>query len=155
MENDGLQAPRSLGRALNFTAGAATAMCQAMLSRHDLTLAQWVVLSALWRRDGLSVGDLVRYTGNNAPAISRILDRMEQKDLVRREANAGDRRAIHVRLGPAAGKLTHLRDFWEEVNARLLDGFTAQETQLLFSLLERAEANARRHQDATHRQDGT
>ena len=44
---------------------------------------------------------------------------------------------------------------WKEVNARLLDGFTAQETQLLFSLLERAEANARRHQDATHRQDGT
>lgn len=154
METIDLQAPRSLGRALNFTAGAATAMCQDMLAEHDLTLAQWVVLSALWQRDGLSVGDLVQYTGNNAPAISRILDRMEQKGLVRREASAEDRRAIQVHPGPAAASLEHLRRFWEDVNARLLDGLSDQETAKLFDLLARVEANARRHAGAAHGRNG-
>lgn len=144
METNQLQAPPSLGRALNFTAGATTALCQQMLAPHDLSLAQWVILSALWKRDGLSVADLASFTGNNAPAISRILDRMEQKALVQRRASPADRRATHVFLCDGGEALRPLCSFWKQVNAALLEGFSEEEAAALFSLLARAEANARR-----------
>lgn len=153
METSCLQAPPSLGRALNFTASVTTALCQQMLAPHDLSLAQWVVLSALWKRDGLSVADLAAFTGNSAPAISRILDRMEQKALVARSASLADRRATHVFLSAGGEALRPLCSFWKQVNAALLDGFSEEETVLLFSLLARAEANARRKLTAIPQQD--
>lgn len=144
MEINSLQAPPSLGRALNFAAGAATALSQQMLAPHDLSLAQWVILSALWKNDGLSVAHLAAYTGNNAPAISRILDRMEQKSLVQRRPSPADRRATHVFLCDGGEALRPLATFWQQVNSVLLDGFNDGERATLFALLARAEANARR-----------
>ncbi|MEQ8827888.1 MAG: MarR family transcriptional regulator, partial [Parvibaculum sp.] len=81
---------------LNFAAGASTAMCQEMLSEHDLTLAQWVILSALWRQDGMLINEIADYSGNNAPAASRIVDRMEEAGLVQRVPSDSDKRVVLV-----------------------------------------------------------
>jgi hypothetical protein len=53
-----LERPRSLGQVLSFATGATVAMCQDMLAEHDLTLAQWVILSALWRQDGMLISEI-------------------------------------------------------------------------------------------------
>ncbi|MCY0152924.1 MarR family winged helix-turn-helix transcriptional regulator [Hoeflea alexandrii] len=62
-----LDRPRSLGQVLSFATGATVSMCQDMLAEHDLTLAQWVILSALWRQDGMLISEIADYSGNNAP----------------------------------------------------------------------------------------
>ncbi|MCB1313899.1 MAG: MarR family transcriptional regulator [Sedimentitalea sp.] len=134
--------PRSLGRQLNFAAGACTAMCNARLAAYDLTLPQWVVLSALWQRDGLTVGEIAEYSGNNIPATSRILDRMVEKDLVQREVDDRDRRAVRVCLAEAGRVLRPLETFHERVNDTLLEGFTQREAELLYALLARVEDRA-------------
>jgi len=139
--------PASLGRLLNFAAGATTRMCQARLAEHDLSLAQWVILSALWRRDGQSVSDLARWSGNNAPAASRIIDRMAERGLITRSADAEDRRSVRVWLTDAGRAHEGLRGFYEEVNAVLTAGLSAAETQVLFDLLERVLENARRAEE--------
>ena len=54
----GLTRPLSLGRQLNFAAGARMTMCNTMLEQFGLTLPQWVVLSALWRQDHLTIGEI-------------------------------------------------------------------------------------------------
>lgn len=138
-----LAAPPSLGRALNYATGGVNAMCNALLAEHDLSLPQWVIMSALWRQDGLLVSEVAEYSGNGGPATSRILDRMEDKGLVRRQADAGDRRAVRVFLSDQGRSLSHLASFWETVNAVLVDGIDEAEAQRLLPLLERIELNAR------------
>ncbi len=138
-----LHRPRSLGQVLTFATAATGAMCQDMLARHDLTLAQWVILSALWRQDGMLISEIADYSGNNAPAASRIIDRMEEGSLVKRVQSPDDKRVVRVHLTDHGRSLSHLSDFHERVNARLLQGISASEAELLFDLLGRVDANAR------------
>jgi len=138
-----LDRPRSLGQALTFATGATASMCQEMLSEHDLTLAQWVILSALWRQDGMLISEIADYTGNNAPAASRIVDRMEEGGLVKRVPSPDDKRVVRVYVTEHGRSLSHLSDFHERVNARLLRDISDYEADLLFDLLRRVDANAR------------
>ena len=144
MANKKLPAPRSLGRMLNFATGECNALCQAMLSPHGLSLPQWVLMSALWREDGLTIGDLAAYTGNNAPATSRIVDRMIEKGLLNRTADRQDRRSVRITLTSDGRKLDHLATFFLDVNAILTDGFSQDEQAAIFDLLRRVERNADR-----------
>ena len=136
--------PPSLGRMLNFATGATNRLCQNLLQPHGLMLAQWVVLSALWRRDGLPMSEIARYSGNNLPAASRIVDRMAENGLVRRAPDPANRRTVRVHLTEAGRALDHLANFHEEVNRRLLAGLNPEEARTLFDLLERVDANARK-----------
>ncbi len=139
---DRLPPPPSLGRLLNVTTGASNRLCQTLLAQHGLQLGHWVILSALWRQDGLTTSELAGYTGNALPATSRIVDRMIKEGLVTREADPEDRRAVRIRLTPKGRALEPLAGFWVEVNERLLDGFSETEARTLFALLERVRENA-------------
>lgn len=134
--------PPSIGRLLNFSAGAMNRLCRSLLDVHDLQLAQWVVLSALWRVDGLSVSELARYSGNELPAASRIVDRMAANGLVRRQPDADDGRTVRVWLTDRGRALDRLSNLHEIVNRKLLAGFTEAEIASLFSMLERVIENA-------------
>ena len=135
--------PRALGRSLNFASGACNSVCQALLDPHGITLAQWVILSALWREDQLTVADLASYSGNAAPATSRIVDRMAERGLVSRQNDPKDRRAVRVVLTQKGQALDHLAQMHEMVNTVMLDGISEEDASTLFALLERTEANAR------------
>ncbi len=139
--------PRSMGRQLNYTTNACNAVCQIFLERYDLSLPQWVILSAIWRESGLTISDLAAYSGNNAPATSRIVDRMIDKGLLLRKPDANDRRTVRIAATQAAKDLNHLASFFEDINSVLLIGFSGEEIDTLFSLLERAENNAREWKD--------
>ena len=132
----------SLGRLLNFAAGATNRLCQTLLADHDLLLAQWVILSALWRQDGLLISDLARYAGSNPPAACRIVDRMVKNGIVRRRSDQGDARAVRVYLTKKGLGLNTLQDFYLSVNEHLLKGFSKTEKHALFSMLERIIENA-------------
>lgn len=134
---------RSIGRLLNASASATNALANDMLAEHGLTLAQWVLMTALWRKDGLLIGDLATYADKLLPAVSRLIDRMDEAGLVERRPDAEDRRAVRVFLTRKGKSLSHIRDFYLQVNSRLLDTFSEAEKETLFALLERLHANAR------------
>lgn len=136
-------APHSLGRQLNFTAGAGNAVVARILAPHGLSLAQWAVLQCLWRNGALKLTDIARLTGNELPASSRLVDRMVTAGLVERTADSTDRRAVTVGLASKGKALRHLQDVHEQVNAVLLRGFSSDEEALLFSLLMRVERSGR------------
>ncbi|MCY0146365.1 MarR family transcriptional regulator [Hoeflea sp. G2-23] len=138
-----LARPRSLGQVLTFATSATAAMCHEMLAEHDLTLAHWVILSALWRQDGMLISEIGDYTGNNAPATSRIIDRMEERGLVVRKPSVDDKRVVRVHLTELGRSLDHLSDFHDRVNARLLSGISDEDAAQLFELLKRVDKNAR------------
>lgn len=141
--------PLSLGRQLMFAASATSTMCNRMLEEYDLTLAQWVVLAALWQRDDLTVGELSDYSGNNIPATSRILDRMIEKHLVARKVDPHDRRVVRISLSRKGADLRHLARLHERVNRELLRGVSSEHAELLYDVLARVEENAQRWIDAT------
>ena len=143
MSSDAPHPPeRSLGRQLNVTAGITNTLANGMLAEYGLTLPQWVLLSALWRKNGLLVSDLCAFSDNHLPAVSRLVARMEDAGLVKREPDAQDRRAVGVHLTDKGKALSHLHDFYLQINARLLDGFSEAEVETLFTLLSRIQANA-------------
>jgi DNA-binding MarR family transcriptional regulator len=136
-------APPSLGRALNFAAGAGSAVCTRLLEPHGLSLAQWAILSSLWRNGDLGVTELSRLTGNAPPAVSRIVDRMVSAGLLLRRPDPDDRRAVRIGLSPRAEALRPLHGIYREVNEILLHGFSPDEAATLEALLRRVERNGR------------
>lgn len=132
----------SLGRLLGFASKSCSDLAEKRLAQHDLTLQQWVLLTALWRQDGLTVGQLAAYYRATEPSTSNLVSRMETKGLVRRELNPEDRRQVRVFLDERGRSLDHLLGFYEEINEILLQGFTIDERNVLIAMLERVLANA-------------
>lgn len=56
------------------------------------------VLLALWNQDGLGALELGRRAGLEPSSTTGLLDRMERDELIRREADPGDRRAQRICL---------------------------------------------------------
>jgi len=64
----------------------------------EITPEQWAVLIRLWERDGRSQSDLSDATFRDRPTMSRILDGMEERDLVERHVDPEDGRARSIHL---------------------------------------------------------
>jgi DNA-binding MarR family transcriptional regulator len=75
--------------------------------------------------------------------MNRLVDRMSEKELVRRGADPEDRRRVMVELGKEGERLSPLVHFYHEINAVLLAGFSQEEEKAFVSFLERAEKNLR------------
>ena len=104
----------SLGRLLYIANRAMSDQAEARIASHDLTLTQWVTLTALWRRDGMTNNELAEYSEVTPAALSKTLGRMEKKDLVKREMDSTDRRVQRVFLTPKSKKLKPLINFYKE-----------------------------------------
>lgn len=146
-------APTSIGRQLNFAAGAASAVCSKLLEPHGLTLAQWVVLQSIWRNGDLSVKEIAKLTGNAPPAASRIIDRMVSAGLVERQPDENDRRAVTVNVTDKGEALRPLISVYEQVNAVLLANLSEAQIAQLYNLLEQVEQNGRKWIDDQKQQD--
>jgi DNA-binding MarR family transcriptional regulator len=66
-----------------------------------VTVAEWVVLREMFDASTTSPSALATATGLTRGAISKLIDRLVQKDLVSRAEAADDRRFQDVRLTPA------------------------------------------------------
>ena len=131
----------SVGRLLGFANGNCNKLADRRIGRYDLTIQQWVPLSALWRESPLCESDLADYCRMSASSLNRLIDRIEAKKLVRRSEDPSDRRRVLVELTPRGRKLSHLLGFYSEINDVLMAGMTARERTQLTSLLERVITN--------------
>jgi len=68
------------------------------LAPYDITAPQYVVLSQIARGHAESAAQLCKELSYNPGAMTRMLDRLEQKDLVRRVRLPGDRRTVKLEL---------------------------------------------------------
>lgn len=135
----------SLGRLVSATAARAQQILARLLEAHDLSPQQWIVLGVLWRREKVSVGELARYMRSEKPAVSRLVDRMEKAGWVDKTTSQTDARSVLVSASAQGHEKSHLQYLYTEVNAALLKGFSDEETEQLFELLNRVHANANEH----------
>ena len=78
---------------------------RALIRGHRVTGPQLVTLRAVGRLGPVSVGALSRAVSLSQPTVTGILVRLERAGLVRRERDAGDRRAVLSTITPQGGKL--------------------------------------------------
>ena len=71
----------------------------------DITPEQFAILALLQERDGLQQREIADLLLKDRPNITRILERMQNKKLIRRETDLKDRRAVRVHLTTQGGKL--------------------------------------------------
>lgn len=77
----------------------------ARLDRHGVSVAQWVVLRTLYDLDSVTLVDAAKLIGVDKSSLSRMMERLEDKKLVVRAANAKDGRSAYLKLSPAGRKL--------------------------------------------------
>ena len=84
--------------ALYSATNAVTRVYRPLLQELGLTYPQYLVLLVLWERDGRRLGEIAEALALATHAVSPIIDRMEEADLVRRVKDPDDGRAVLVEL---------------------------------------------------------
>ena len=112
------------------------------LKPYDLTPEQWVILNKLFDEDGISQRELAQRVVKNHPNTTRILDKMEQKGLIRRLADPHDRRAFQIYLTSAGAQIRdEVVPLLAEVYKLSIRGFNDQDIFTLKQLLARFSDN--------------
>jgi DNA-binding MarR family transcriptional regulator len=116
-----------------------------LLAAMEVTSAQFIILATLSMGIAKSASDLCKGISYDAGAMTRMIDRLEEKGLLRRSRDPGDRRLVNLELtekGNAA--LPRMRDVSMRVLNRFLQGFTKAEARQLEAFLTRMLENAPR-----------
>lgn len=131
----------SLPMALLRTREAVVQRFRGVLSRHGLTEQQWRILRALDGQEGLEISLLAEQCRILLPSMTGILKRMEQRGLVRRNANQADGRSILVSLtADSKGLVERIKPDVVEVYAEIERILGKRKLEQLYALLEELES---------------
>jgi DNA-binding MarR family transcriptional regulator len=109
----------------------------------EISSAQFIVLVNLAGLEcATSASELCKGISYDAGAMTRMLDRLEAKGLVRRTRSPDDRRLVRLEL-TQAGKAAYprLREISRRVLNRSMSDFTPEEARTLEDLLQRMRRN--------------
>ena len=134
-----------LGFLVSAVRGAIWSAIEAELQSLDVTAAQFVVFNSIARGKGRTIGEFCRLLGYDSGAMTRLLDRIEKKGLIRRVPNPDDRRSFLLELTPESKVLfPQAQRKVQAVFKRLLAGFSEEQAAALKQSLEQLLANASR-----------
>ncbi|HEY8484714.1 MAG TPA: MarR family transcriptional regulator [Longimicrobiales bacterium] len=117
---------------------AIAAHAQADVARHGLTLAEFGVLEALYHKGPMLLGEIQRRILVSSGGITYLVDRLEEKGLVRRQPCTVDRRACYAVLTPE-GEAVVQKVFPAHARCleRVLSGLNEEEQRQAVDLLRR------------------
>jgi DNA-binding MarR family transcriptional regulator len=115
-----------------------------------VTATQASMLYMLASGQCLTAVELAKQYGIDASAVTRLLDRLEKRDLLVRVRSEDDRRVVKLRL-TEQGRVyaARLPALYEVVLDKLLRDFSSPEIGLLKSMLRRMLANNNEHPRAS------
>lgn len=100
-----------------------------------LAVAEWRVMACLWGTGGQMVTELARKAQMEQSRLTRVIERMEQRGLVKRERSREDRRKVLVTYAPEGRRIA----------ADLVTRAHAQEEAFLKAHLTDAEGKNLKH----------
>ncbi|HEY9876145.1 MAG TPA: MarR family transcriptional regulator [Candidatus Obscuribacterales bacterium] len=135
-------APHSLGYRIKLLSQLLSRKFQERLEPYGLTPFHWVVLCCLWEEDGLptsSLGEKLQQVGGT---LTGVLDRMEERGVIRRERDTRDRRIWRIWLTEAGRELQQeLPPIALEIRDRAMQGIPPSEVKRFSELVDQAIAN--------------
>jgi DNA-binding MarR family transcriptional regulator len=140
---DNYQPEQSVGYLMRRILNIVAQEVERELEPSGLTNAQWVPLLKLYMGSASTVAELARECNLDAGGMTRLLDRLEGKGLLRRIRSSEDRRVVNLELTDegreAARQIPAVLCGVQNAHMR---GFTLEEWQLLKGLLRRILDNA-------------
>ena len=103
---------------------------------HNITVEQWQILINLNNSNDQFHQQLAENTFKEKSTITRLLDGLEKKDLIKRVADTSDRRQKRIRITPEGKKLLkNLRPFALEVQSRALNEIDLEQLKICQDIL--------------------
>lgn len=107
-----------------------------------MSLGQCKVLVFLSRNEGTTQAKLAELSDTDPMTLVRVLDRMERDGWIERRPDPADRRAYRLHLKPASEPvIAEIMRIGEKVRNEALVGISAEERELMMTLLERIQRN--------------
>ncbi len=104
----------------------------------DITWPQWMVMNVLHHSSSNTPAQIAEQIGVDRSAVTRLLDRLEKKGLVKREHDQLDRRSVKVRItDPGKLMLNHMDDAAEKHQQSFLSQLHATEHRVLKSNIQK------------------
>jgi DNA-binding MarR family transcriptional regulator len=137
-----VRAPHNLGYRIKLLSQLLYRKFSDRLEPFGLTPFHWLVLCCLWEEDGLatsSIGEKLQQVGGT---LTGVLDRMEERSLIRRERDNRDRRIWRIWLTDAGRELENvLPQLVADLRDETWQGVSYAEREQFSQLLNRAIAN--------------
>ncbi|MBW4632817.1 MAG: MarR family transcriptional regulator [Iphinoe sp. HA4291-MV1] len=137
-----VRAPYGVGYRIKLLSQLLARKFTERLEPFGLTPFHWIVLCCLWEKDGLptsSIGEKLQQVGGT---LTGVLDRMEERGLIRRERDCRDRRIWRIWLTDAGRELeTVLPPVAVEIREQAMHGISYAEREQFSQLLNKAIAN--------------
>lgn len=100
-----LRLDQQLCFALYSASLAMTKVYRPLLDELELTYPQYLVMLALWERDGASVGEIGEQLTLDSGTLTPLLKRLETAGWLQRQRSQGDERRVEVHLTDAGRAL--------------------------------------------------
>jgi DNA-binding MarR family transcriptional regulator len=137
----------AFSREIRQLTGINASLVRVAAARIGITVTDLQVLDLLDLLGPTTAGQLAEHTGLTTGAITRILDRLEEARLVRRERDQRDGRKVIVRLERGKDEMSKVRSIldsvektWEEVASR----YDADQLAFLLEFLQYSSTRSRK-----------
>lgn len=108
----------------------------------DITTEQWSVLACLWKKDKVTQQTLCNLTSKDKPSMTRLIDKLERRNLVTRVSDHTDRRINLIHLTDTGVALQQkATDLVQKIAAKTLNNITEEELIMSKTVLKRIMAN--------------
>jgi DNA-binding MarR family transcriptional regulator len=133
----------SIGFLLKRTGMALALSFDRSLAEFDMTHAQLAIFVRLLHRNARTASDLARDLATDSGAMTRLLDRLEEKEFVKRTRSNADRRVVEVALTQKGKKMAdQMTQVAVDALNKHLQGFSAAEIAQFKDFLLRMIANS-------------
>jgi MarR family transcriptional regulator for hemolysin len=107
-----------------------------------VTVDQWVLMKFVQENPGMSQNQLAESTFKDAASITRIIDLLAKKELIKRETLLNDRRQLSIRLSKNGEKFIAMHiDFVQALRDQSTKGLTDKEVLALTKTLLKIQNN--------------
>ena len=135
----------NFGSALADTSRVIRRVFNARARDIGVTRPQWQVLTLLHRHEGINQGGLAELLEVEPITVCRMVDRLQEGDLVERRADPADRRSWRLYLTPKAAELLgQLKPIADGLFAEAFEGIDEVEIIAVMGTLERIRQNLAR-----------
>lgn len=135
-------APYGMGYRIKLLSQLLARKFQEKLDPFGLTPFHWVVLCCLWEEDGLATSSIADKLQQVGGTLTGVLDRMEERSLIRRERDQNDRRIWRIWLTDAGRELQAiLPPVAIEILEQAMQGIPIPDRERLSELIDVAITN--------------
>ncbi|MEJ1966842.1 MAG: MarR family transcriptional regulator [Gammaproteobacteria bacterium] len=146
--DEAVEPSRIVGRLIKRVLSSVLSRVDERMQPLGLTAMQWEPLALIYFENVDTVAALARESQVNCGSMTRMLDRLETKRLLRRQRSSTDRRVVHLELTAEGRKIARrILPLALDALDQHLQGFKPAEVSVLTKLLERMVANGSRSAD--------